>query len=370
MRAGAAFRPVLAAAAVLPALLAACQVPRILLVGEELPELTPVVEHALASESSVGHWTVQEDTVAVPANATVVRLTTTPGWNLGPSHRATRAVPDSWDEGSAYRIAPSLERVVRARGSSWASVPLLFDAWGQTRRKAGLQPGTKSGPAPDWPLLVSRSPSRSVAVAGSRPSFRQWALIAGAADPAARVGALPEWFAQGAQGWDAELGLLAGLKRAPVWAPDTWDFRDADVRQGFRADSRLVVLVTFRDYERSGWSGLRSFTPLAVSGPSGNVLGGPVVFAELSGNAQAWTDAAPLLRLLAAPPFQRDAAAQTQWLPANLEAPEIDDTGAAVRYLVRQARAFAPLTDRLPRPLVEGSLLVQAQMVVDRAPRG
>jgi hypothetical protein len=234
--------------------------------------------------------------------------------------------------------------------------------------KPGLQPGGKSKPVLDWPLLTSRSPAKTLVVAGSRPSFRQWALVAGAFDPAARLTGLPGWFTQPPHGWDAEMQALGALKLAKAWAPSTWDFADADIHQGYRANSPLVILGTFRDYELSDWSGLRSFTPLVAAGPSGNLLGGPVVFAELRGDPKAWTDAAPLLRLLAAPAFQRDAAAQTKWLSANLEAPELDDTGASVRYLVRQARAFAPLTDRLPQPLTEGSLFVQAQLTVDRAP--
>ncbi len=357
----------LAAALVLCVPVLACQGPRLLLVGKELAELQPLVSRAVSADPGVGTWSVQPDSAAVPANAVVVRLTTTPGWNLSGPQPAAR-IPDSWRADRAYAIPPSLERFARADGSSWEAIPLFFDAWGQTRLRPGM-PGSRPGPVPGWHQLISRGAARSVVVAGSRPSFRQWALVAETADPASRVTSLPGWFTRGAQGWENDLRALTTLKRAAAWAANTWYFADEDLHHGYPAVSPLVILATFRDYERSEWTGARSFSPFVLAGPSGTVLGGSVVFAELRGDPRRWTDAAALLRLLASPGFQREVAATTKWLAANLEAPELDDTGAAVRYLARQARAFVPVTDRLPQPLAEGSLFVEAQLAVDRAPR-
>ena len=74
----------------------------------------------------------------------------------------------------------------------------------------------------------------------------------------------------------------------------------------------------------------------------------------------------PLLRMLAGSAFQKAAGTRTLWLAANLNAPEIDGTGADVRHLVTRSLAFVPVTDRLPSPLVEGNLLTEIQLAVDR----
>jgi hypothetical protein len=349
----------------LAALLAASCQPRVILtVPREAPELLPIAKAALAGHRGWG--TVQAESEAVPKRALVVRLTTTPGLKLPGAALPLAEIPDDWRAGSDYALVGSLSRTGMGKDGKWRAIPLFFDAWGQTRFVAE---GAKAPAPPDWDRLLARSVDKSLVMAGSRPSFRQWALLASASREKAGEGASASWLGLPSGPWRGELSALASLKHKSCWANNAWDFARPDFLQAYKGGSSLVFLETFRDFEGANVSGVRRFFPLQKEGPSGTALGGIVIFAELRGPADRWKAALPLLRYLASSGFQREVGSKTQWLAANYSAPELDGTGAAVRTLVRQAEAFYPLTDRLPDPLIEGNLPVDAQLAIDQAPR-
>jgi hypothetical protein len=210
------------------------------------------------------------------------------------------------------------------------------------------------------------SPKGSLLVAGLRPSFRQWAFFSSAtvADPN-----LALWFGQGRSSWQAGFAALEAVKNSAAWQSNAWYLSPGDVAQIRASHPAAVVLETFRDYESGNAKGSRRFYPFESGSGNGGAVGGMVVFAEVLGDAQALKEAAPLLRLLAGSGFQKDVQTETHWLAANLEAPGLDEASSAAQYLVRQARAFFPLTDRLPDPPIGGNLFSEIQLAIDRAPR-
>jgi hypothetical protein len=98
-------------------------------------------------------------------------------------------------------------------------------------------------------------------------------------------------------------------------------------------------------------------------------MSGIVLFMEYRGDKKGLDAALRLMRALIDNEFQKQAGMTGKWLAVNRTAPEIDGTGAMVRRLVAGAKRFFPVSDRLPDPLVEGSLWVDVQRAVDSAPR-
>ena len=137
----------------------------------------------------------------------------------------------------------------------------------------------------------------------------------------------------------------------------------------YKAGKPTVFLETFRDYEQAVPPGVRRFVPLTVRDAQSYAMAGPVLFLELRGDRSRLEQALKLMRSLAGPDFQKQAVLVGKWLSTAQSAPELDGVGAMVRRISRGASRFFPVTDRLPAPLVEGSLWVEVQLSVDRAPR-
>ena len=151
--------------------------------------------------------------------------------------------------------------------------------------------------------------------------------------------------------------------------PDAWNYTRADTLSHYKPGSSLTFIETFRDYELTNTPGFRRFAVLGVGQKDALAVAGVVIFAEIRGDRGAVKAASKIVSSLTTPSFQKAAGLSGKWLAANGEAPEIDGTGASVRNLVRQARAFYPLTDRLPDPLIKGNLLDDIQLAIDTTPR-
>jgi hypothetical protein len=291
----------------------------------------------------------------------VVRLTTTPNAEFPPGTPPQVLLPESWKP-DTYVVAGAFERLAQSSGS-WTAVPLLFDVWGRT---VFLKKGAVDSAPTDGAAVKSSGKAHSVAMAGSRPSFRQWALW-DFADP---VPVLSTWFNQAPEAFAPELKKLADGKYNALWVENTWDWSQNDLHQAYRDGSSLVFVETFHDWETFNATGIRSFAPFVKKTKSGTSISGLVLFAEVrSGSSGDWREALPVLRLVSDPAFQGKAATALGWLAANLNAPELDGTGARIRVLTSKAQTFIPLTDRLPDPLVEGNLAVAAQLAIDRVPK-
>jgi hypothetical protein len=301
----------------------------------------------------------------IGARANVIRVTTTPGWNLAPGLGPAVVLPSDWDP--AYSAPQVLSALGRAKDGSWSSVPILYDVWGQTTF-AGK--GAMPPPPGEWRDLLKRAEPESLSVAGGRPSFRQAAFLFELFPdvPAAKEAA--SWFNQGPDRWEAPGAVLPALVKDRSWPHDAWSFTRNDQIAWYKQGKRLVFLETYRDYESIDPPGVRRFVPLvAAKEGAGHSMAGEVLFMEYRGRAADLARALKLMRVLAGDEFQKQAGMTGKWLAASRTAPEIDGIGAAARNRVAGAARFFPVADGLPDPLVEGSVWTDVQLAVERAPK-
>jgi hypothetical protein len=339
--------------------LASCQPPPTVLLAPEAAGLESAVRSALPRGTRVE----VEGRGVVGRN--VIRLSSTPGWNLPAGVGADVPLPADWNP--SYSLPPSLAALGRNADGSWSSVPVLYDVWGETgfAAKSSFAP-----PLPgDWSSLLKGAARDALVVAGSRPSFRQTAyLFQLFPDLPESRGALA-WFAQTPAGWRSPGSVFPALTANRAWQPNTWFFSRADQRVAYKSGRPTVFLETYRDFESTNAPGRRSFVPLAANSPGGYAMAGTVLFLEYRGDARTLDRALRLMKSLAGPGFARLAGMDGKWLAADQAAEELDGVGAMVRRRVGGAERFFPVTDRLPDPLVEGNLWVEVQLAVDRTPR-
>jgi hypothetical protein len=343
--------------------LVSCNRSRVVLVGPDTEAFGPLVETALKQDGTAGTWTVQSEGATWPADAVVVRLTTSPGWNLPAASPGLVALADSWRTGSDYSPPPSLSRQARNSLGEWEVVPLFYDVWGITRFGP---PGTDQAGSGRWDEVLSSAPGQSLAMAGDQPAFRQWAFGQAAAGAWPPSDQLALWFSQPAAPWTKEIASLAPLVHHRAWAPQAWRWAEADLDQLSGRKTNTSFVQTFRAFEASPAGGAHRFSPFQRTRAGVSEVSGLVVAAEFRGPKGDTGAVEPLMRLLAGSRFQREAEVQIQWLAASSRAPELDGTSAAVRRLVNQTVRFLPTTNRLPAPLVADSLLAQVQVAVDR----
>jgi hypothetical protein len=343
--------------------LASCQKNLTVLVGPEAAPLMAAIADAAARTQGLGKVKVELEAAKAPAGP-VLRLTSTPGWNLPAGSAPAVSFPRDWDP--SYSIPPSLAVLGQGKDRSWSSVPLLFDVWGQTSFTGG---GRLPAPPDEWRELVKRAASGSLSVAGSRPSFRQAAFLFEVFPDQTADREATAWFTQAPSGWKAPSAVLPSLVADRAWAPNSWFFTREDQAMSYKAGRPTVFLETYRDYEGANPPGVRRFAPISRRQGSGYAMAGTVLFLEFRGSDRRLEQALRLARALAGPDFQKRAGLEGQWLAANQSAPGLDGTGDMVRRAARAAERFFPLTDRLPEPLAEGNLWVEVQLSADRAPR-
>ena len=353
--------PVLVLAAF--SMLASCQKPLTVLLGPEAAPLKAAIEETAAGTPGLGKVSVEVEGAKAPSGA-ALRLTSTPGWNLPSGSEPAVSFPSDWD--SSYRPVPSIAILGQGKDRSWSSVPLMYDVWGHTTFAANPSALTPTG---DWKGLLKRAAPASLLVAGIRPSFRQAAYLFGifpglSSDPEAA-----SWFAQTPAGWKAPPAVFSALVANRVWIPNSWFFSREDQALSYKTGKQIVFFETYRDYERAQAPGVRRFVPLSVRDGQGYAMAGTVLFLELRGNKSGLGPALKLMKSLVSPDFQKRAVMDGKWLSTDQSAPELDGVGAMVRTMSRGASRFFPVTDSLPDPLVEGSLWVEVQLSVDRAPR-
>jgi len=341
------------------AILISCQAPPTVLLAPEAAGLEPAVRGALPRGAKV------EVEGRGKAGRNVIRLSSTPGWNLPAGLGPDVPLPADWNP--SYTLPPSLAALGRKADGSWSSVPVLYDVWGETSF-AATSPSAPPPPG-DWSSLLKGAARDALVVAGARPSFRQTAFLFQLFPdlPASREAIA--WFAQTPAGWRSPGSVFPALVAHRAWQPNTWFFSRADQTVAYRSGRPTVFLETYRDYESTNAPGRRRFVPLAAKGPGGYAMAGTVLFLEYRGDARSLDRALPLMKRLTGPGFARQAGLGGTWLAAGQAAEELDGVGAMVRRRVGACGRFLPVTDRLPDPLVEGSLWVEVQLAVDSAPR-
>jgi hypothetical protein len=352
-------RTIFPASLALALVFASCQPRLVLMVSPEAAELIPVAREALAGLRRPVD--IIPEPVAWPSGAVVLRLTSTPGTNLPFGAPPLVALPRDKELVGSISLPLSLQELGSSPGQSLQVLPILFDVWGRTSFSDG-----KSMTPFTWKTLVEKGRANSLAVAGSRPSFRQAVFALGRNGLPAPEGAL-DWFSAKAEGGD--LGLMSPLVQYRAWAPGVWSWTASDLGISYRPGTKWIFLETYRDFERGRASGNRQFVALLGDRPKGFALAGTVLFLEYRADRERSAYLLPLVRIMASPAFEKEAGMRTKWLAANLRAPEIDGEGAAVRNLAVQALAFFAVSDSLPLAQDNQTLLSDIQTVVDRIPR-
>jgi hypothetical protein len=344
-------------------ILASCQKPLTVLLGPEAAPLKAAIEETAAGTQGLGKVMVEVEGAKAPAGS-MLRLSSTPGWNLPSGSEPAVSFPSDWDP--SYRPPPAFAVLGQGKDHSWSSVPLLYDVWGHTTFAANPSAPT---PAGEWKGLLKRAAPASLSVAGIRPSFRQAAYLFGIFPDLPSEREAASWFVQAPSGWKAPGAVLPALVADRAWIPNSWFFSREDQAMSYKTGKPIVFFETYRDYERANPRGVRRFVPLTIRKGQSYAMAGTVLFLEFRGNKNQLGPALKLMRSLARPEFQKRAGMDGKWLSADQSAPELDGVGAMVRRMSRGASRFFPVTDRLPAPLVEGSLWVEVQLSVDRAPR-
>lgn len=317
--------------------LTSCSEPLSIVISPELADLAGPLKQALADQGTSIDIGAEGDQAP---GAAVLRLTTTPGENLQPGTLKAQPFPSDWD-GGAFPVLGALKTVVSPTDGEWTALPLLFDLQGVTvfvnDPKAPALPQTR------WNDL--EGPAGTVVMEGNRPSVRQSAFFLSGEDRK----------------------NFGSLTLARHWAPNTWFWTRADLATVYKPASSLVFLESYRDYELGNPGGTRRFSPLVSEQDGRYTVTGTVVFLEHRG--QDVSQAVQLVRTILASGFIKRAGMTHKWLAASFNAPEIDGDGAHARQVVQRAARFVPVTDRLPDPLVEGSLVTEIQLAVDKTPR-
>jgi len=337
--------------------LAACQPAPLVLLGPEASDLGPTLERALASQPGGARVGIQEGRAPI---GNFLRLSSAPDWVLPAGSPPLRAFPAGWDRDLGFRFPEAFAALARLPDGSWSCIPLLFDVWGVTTFSAGAPP------LPPFRDFIGKAAPGSLAFAGSRPSARQVLYLFGLSPDEARVGDATVFFRQ----------VSSGLRPFPAlaaraWVANSWDFAPGDLVSIYHEGSKLSFLETYRDYSAWNVGGARAFRPLS-SGPidaPGSGLAGPVLFLEYRGDERGRAAAVRLARALVESAFVREAGRSGHWLAVDQRAPELDAAGEMIRRLVAGSATFHPVTDRLPDPPTENSLLSRIQLAVDRAPR-
>jgi hypothetical protein len=336
-------------------------------VAPEASDLVPSVRAALDRLKSPGPVRiVMEGRETAPKGASILRITSTPGWNLPEGFPPELDLPETALPKDSYAIPPSFAAVSRGRApGSWAAVPLFFDPWGRTV----FTDGVDTLPPNEWRALLATAKAGSLVMAGIRPGFRASSLFLSSIDFPMPLGDAASWFAQDASPWKRELSAFPAIVGSPCWGKDAWFYTRGDYEREYRLGPKVVFLETYSDYKKAHPMGTRNFSPLVSSGRAGPILCGEILFLEFRGKERDLKAAIPVVRALVDPLFHKKVGIAASRLSVNVRAPEIDGAGAAVRRIAAQASECLPVADRLPSPLVEKSLWTSIQLAADRGPR-
>lgn len=335
-------------------LLASCAPTPAVLLSPEAAGLRAAVEAAVPEGTVVLVEGQVSDSKEIPRS--VVRLTTTPGWNLPKGAGPAVALPASWN--ASYAAAPALSTLGRRRDGSWSAIPLLFDPLGRTAFAKDLSSPPPSG---EWQGILAKSAPGTVVVAGKRPAFRQAAyFLSTYAEFPGTIEAV-SWFSQALSDWPSPSKALAPAFSSMAFAPNAWMFSRDDLSMSYKP-GELTFFETYRDFEGANPPGTRRFAPLTLARGQSYAMAGIVLFAECRGDGRSARAAGKLVAALDSPAFLKAAGMSGKWLAADRAAPELDSEGALARRLAEGAERFIPLSDRLPEPLVEDSLLVTIQL--------
>ena len=339
--------------------LSACAPRLTLLVSPEAQSVGAMIAQKARTTAELGSLVLAPDTVW-PKSGLVVRLSTTPNWNL--PHGAPQSVPMSATvSNKSFIPLAALAALGKNKNGTWAALPVFYDTVGTLAYNV---PGSVT-PLPQWQDLDKKVWKNRVMFAGRSPLMRQ--AIFFLESPLSTLPSASNWFTQAPESWKNALKALSGWILSPAWAPSTWQFAAADVKFWQKPKTPYVFAETYRQFELTQQPGLAHFAAWQKKQGKETWVTGPVLFLEFYPGTSDSNEVKALVALVTSPAFQGEVGAQQKWLAVNLLAPEIDNSSAQVRTLTRNASGFIPVTERLPDPLPERNLMSSIQVAIDYA---
>jgi hypothetical protein len=339
--------------------LSSCAPRLTLLFSPEAQGVGSLLAQKARTTPDLGTLVVSPDT-AWPKDGLVVRLTSTPNWNL--PHGAPHTLPlNSTDLPKNFVPVASLATLGQNKNGTWAVLPVFFDALGVMAYTVNGSPTV----LPQWGDLDKKMWKNRLMFAGRSPLIRQGIFFL--ETPLSTTPEAKHWFTQSPDPWKTALSAVPTWILAPAWAPSTWQFATADVKFWQKPKTPYVFATTYRQFELTQQPGIARFSAWQVKRKEQTWMTGPVLFLEIYASASANKEIKALVALITSPGFQAEVGSQEKWLAVNLLAPEIDNSSAQVRTLARNATDFIPITDRVPDPLPDKNLMSSLQIAIDYA---
>lgn len=348
--------------ALLPALLlflASCSPRLTLLVSPEAAGVGVLVQQSAKTAKGLAALVVVPDSSPWTGSGLVVRLTSTPGWNLPPAAPKISPIPATALP-SSYAPLPVFADLGRAKDGSWPAVPLFFDVVGV---EAYYREGSATAPdVPAWDHVGDRRWAGLVALPGGLPIYRQAAFFLQESISKSPMYDIGNWFIQDDGAWRDGLARISDLTTAPAWVPSTWTFAPGDLAIWRNTGSQYVLGTTYREFELTRGVAQRRFAAWKRSYDSGGTaLAGTALCLEVYGDGKAAKQLDPLLKLLCSPEFQIQVGVRLKWMAVSQSTAEIDGDSSAIRDEVRDALRFFPLASRLPASIPSNNLMGEIQ---------
>lgn len=339
--------------------LSSCSPRLTLLASPEAAEVGDLVMQSAKATKGLAGLVVAPDSSPWPGSGFVVRLTSTPRWNLPPEAPKLAPIP-SVALPSTYAPLPAFADLGRAKDGSWSAVPLFFDVVGV---EAYYREGSSTAPElPAFDQIGDRRWAGLVALPGGLPVFRQAVFFLQESTPKSPLSDIGNWFMQDDGAWREGLARISDVTTAGAWVPSTWTFAPGDLAIWQNPGSPYVLGTTYREFEVTRGVAPRRFIAWQRRYDAGRTaLAGTALFLEVFGDGKAVGQLKPLLKLLCSPEFQIQVGVRLKWMAVSQSTAEIDGDSAAIRDEVRGALRFFPLAGRLPATVPSNNLMGEIQ---------
>ncbi len=321
-------------------LLASCA-PRItVLVSPEATEVGQLLQTQAKGVHGLENLVFQPDSSWPQSSqaGAVVRLTSTPSWNLPQGAPTSQLISDKFIPGSFRPLGGLL---VEAQNSpeGWKYLPLFYDPVGVSRSFQNEKPPQ----LPAWSQVKSPAWKNLITLPGREPLYQQAVFFL--ANPKLTSTA-PAWFLTPTSAWQTALQGVKTWLNAPCWIASSWQFAPADLVPWRQPNSPRVFVTTYRSFVRHRTDFPQNFRLWIAPAPAPVVA--EVISLESFTPLNQEKSLKPLLTLLLSPAFENLAGMKTHWIPTDQNTYEIDNITAEIRSVASQAPRWAMISNRLP----------------------
>ena len=337
---GVALLPLLLLLLLLLLLFASCA-PRItVLVSPEATEVGQLLQVQAKGVPGLENLVIQPDSAwPQPAQAgAVVRLTSTPSWNLPAGAPVSQLISDKFIP-SSFRPLGGLLSEAQNSPEGWKYLPLFYDPVGVSRSFQNEKPPH----LPEWSQITASTWKNLITLPGREPLYRQAVFFLA---NSGLTSSSPAWFLTPTSEWQKALQDVSSWLDAPCWISSSWQFAPADLIPWHQPNSPRVFVTTYRSFVQHRTDFPQNFRLWIAPAPA------PVVAEVIS--LESFTPLnqekalKPLLGLVLSPAFENLTGMKTHWIPTDQNTYEIDNTTAEIRPVVSQAPRWAMISNRLP----------------------